>query len=135
MPILYRESTTCPRDLIPITLTSIAAGAVIAVLPGTRRLRLGTLLAMYAVLAGTLSTLAIQTLVGGLTGSWLSNAAVITQVALAIASAINGLVAVAGPAGPVVRAVFVFFVGSVMTFNLTSELAQGPCGEELALWL
>ncbi len=99
-----------PKALIPITLTSIAGGAVIAFLGGTRRLRLGAL-AMYAVLAGALSTLAIQTLVGGPAGSRLSNAAVINLATLAIASATTGPVAVAGPAGPVVNEVFVFFVG------------------------
>ncbi|MHB1475071.1 MAG: hypothetical protein ACYCV4_15910, partial [Dermatophilaceae bacterium] len=80
------HGVSIPSALIPITLTSIAAGAVIGLLAQTRRLRLGAL-TMYAVLAGTLSTLAIQTMLGGLTGSWLSNAAVIALAALAIASA------------------------------------------------
>lgn len=118
-----------PTALIPITLTSIAAGAVIGFLAGTRKLRLGAL-AMYAVLAGTLSTLAIQTLVGGLTGSWLSNAAVVTVAALAIASATAGLVAVAGAAGAVVSALVVFFVGFPFSGATTAwQLVPKPWGQ------
>lgn len=118
-----------PTALIPITLTSIAAGAVIGMLTGTRRLRLGAL-AMYAVLAGTLSTLAIQTLLGGLTGSWLSNAAVITLATLAMASATTGLVAVAGPAGAVVSALVVFFVGFPFSGATTAwQLVPTPWGQ------
>lgn len=123
------HGASLPTALIPITLTSIAAGAVIGLLAGTRRLRLGSL-AMYAVLAGALSTLAIQTLVGGLTGSWLSNAAVITLAALAIASATTGLVAVAGPAGAVVSALVVFFVGFPFSGATTAwQLVPTPWGQ------
>ena len=85
---------------------------------------------MSAVLAGALSTLAIQTLLGGLTGSWLSNAAVITLAALAIASATTGLVAVAGPAGAVVSALVVFFVGFPFSGATTAwQLVPTPWGQ------
>ncbi len=123
------HGASLPTALIPITLASVAAGAVIGLLAGTRRLRLAAL-AMYAVLTGTLSTLAIQTLVGGLTGSWLSNAAVITLAALAIASAATGLVAVAGPAGAVVSALVVFFVGFPFSGATTAwQLVPTPWGQ------
>lgn len=122
------HGASLPTALIPITLTSIAAGAVIGLLAGTRRLRLGAL-AMYAVLAGALSTLAIQTLVGGLTGSWLSNAAVITLAALAIASATTGLIAAAGLLGAVVSALVVFFIGFPFSGATTAwQLVPTPWG-------
>jgi hypothetical protein len=123
------HGVSLPTALIPITLTSIAAGAVIGLLAQTRRLRLGAL-AMYAVLAGTLSTLAIQTMLGGLTGPWFSNAAVIALAALAIASATTGLVAVAGAAGVVVSAVLIFFVGFPFSGATTAwELVPTPWGQ------
>lgn len=118
-----------PSALIPLTLTSIAAGAVIGLLACTRRTRL-LAIALYAVLAGVLATWALQTVLGGLAGSWWSNAAVIGLGALAISAATAGLAAVADILGVVIGALFVFFVGFPFSGATTAwQLVPTPWGQ------
>ena len=123
------HGVSIPSALIPLTLTSIAAGAVIGLLAWTRRTRLAAIV-LYAVLAGVLATLALQTVLGGLTGSWWSNAAVIALAALAISAATAGLVAVADIVGAVISALFVFFVGFPFSGATTAwQLVPTPWGQ------
>jgi len=123
------HGVSIPSALIPLTLTSIAAGAVIGLLAWTRRTRLVAIV-LYAVLAGVLATLALQTVLGGLTGSWLSNAAVIALAALAISAATAGLAAVADTVGVVISALFVFFVGFPFSGATTAwQLVPTPWGQ------
>jgi len=123
------HGASIPSALIPLTLTSIAAGAVIGLLAWTRKTRLVAIV-LYAVMAGTLATLALQTVLGGLTGSWLSNAAVIALAALAISAATAGLVAVADIAGVVISALFVFFIGFPFSGATTAwQLVPTPWGQ------
>ena len=123
------HGVSIPSALIPLTLTSIAAGAVIGLLAWTRRTRLVAIV-LYAVLAGVLATLALQTVLGGLTGSWWSNAAVIALAALAISAATAGLVAVADIVGVVISALFVFFVGFPFSGATTAwQLVPTPWGQ------
>lgn len=96
--------------LIPLTITSIAAGAVAGLLVRRRMLRLGVL-AVYAILAGALSTLALQTLLGALAGPWVADAAVLSLACLAIAAATAGLVSLLGAGGAVLGVLVLFFFG------------------------
>ena len=84
-PVDDPKGTAIPTALIPLTMTSITAGAVIGLLLGDRWRQLAALLG-YAVLAGALVTLALQGMIGGLTGSWLSNELVVTLGAGSIAT-------------------------------------------------
>ena len=89
------KGTAIPTALIPLTMTSIAAGAILGLLLGDRRRKLMGLVG-YAVLAGLLVTLALQGLLGGLTGSWPANEIVVTLGAGAIAAVTCGLASIAG---------------------------------------
>jgi hypothetical protein len=123
------HGSSIPSALIPLTLTSIAAGAVIGLLAWTRRTRLVAIV-LYAALAGVLATLSLQTVLGGLTGSWWSNCAVIALAALAISAATAGLVAVAHIVGVVISALFVFFVGFPFSGATTAwQLVPTPWGQ------
>jgi hypothetical protein len=117
-----------PMGLIPITITSIVAGTAVVLL--TRRWLVRLLaIGLYAVLAGALSTLALQTVLGCLTGPWGPDAAVLGLVALAVAAASGGFVALLGPAGAAVPAVLFFFFGFPFS-GVTSawELLPTPWG-------
>jgi hypothetical protein len=123
------HGVSIPSALIPLALTSIAAGAAVGLLAWTRRTRLVAVV-LYAVLAGTLATLALQTVLGGLTGSWLTNASVIGLAALAISAATAGLAAVADVAGVVLSALLVFFVGFPFSGVTTAwQLVPPPWGQ------
>jgi hypothetical protein len=95
---------------IPLAITSIAAGAAIALLASGRRARLMALVG-YAIVAGLLSTWALQTMLGVLTGAWMANAATLALATLSIAAATAGLAALLGVAGIAVAAVVIFFLG------------------------
>ncbi|MFN8170615.1 MAG: hypothetical protein U0R65_01970 [Candidatus Nanopelagicales bacterium] len=96
--------------LIPLMITSLAAGALVGLLAPSRMRRLA-LLAGYAVAAGLLSTLAVQTMLGALTGSWIANAAVSALACLAVASITAGLAAAFRVGGVAIAAGVVFFFG------------------------
>ena len=91
-------------------MTSIAAGAIIGLLSRDRRKRLA-LLVGYAIVAGLLVTAAIQGLLGGLTGSWLSNELVVTLAAGSIAAVTCGFASWAGIAGILCALVVAWFFG------------------------
>jgi hypothetical protein len=97
-------------SLIPIAITSIAAGALLGLLVRDRRARLLGVLG-YAVAAGLLSGLALQSVLGVLTGSWLANAATLALASLAISAASAALVAALGLAGIGLAAFVIFFFG------------------------
>ena len=78
--------------MIPICITSIAAGTLLAQLAGSRRGRVAALLA-YAAAAGALCAFALQVALGVLTGPWLANASLLALACLAIAAPTAGLVA------------------------------------------
>ena len=96
--------------LIPILLTSIVAGALIGLfIPGPRR-KLAAL-ALFGLCAGVLATLTMQTVLGGLEGSWIANAATLALLTLAVSAAAAGLVSVIGIAGAGIALVVIFFIG------------------------
>jgi len=128
-PVDDPKGTAIASTLIPLTMTSIAAGAVIGLLARDRRTRLMGLVA-YAILAGLLATVALQAMLGGLTGPWLSNGLVITLGAGAIAATACGLTAVAGIAGILVTLLVVWFFGFAFSGVTTAwQLMPTPWGQ------
>ena len=127
-PVDDPKGTAIPTALIPLTMTSIAAGAVIGLLLGDRRKQLAALLG-YAVLAGVFVTLALQGMIGGLTGSWFSNELVITLGAGSIAAVTCALATLAGIAGILVTLLVAWFFGFAFSGATTAwQLMPAPWG-------
>jgi hypothetical protein len=113
---------------LPLILTSIAAGAVIALLLGTLGARLGALVG-YALGAGLLAA-AIMHWTGVLGGSYLAGASAVALFTGAIAATVAGLAAVAGRAGIALGAVLVFVVGNPLSgLAAAPELLPQPWGQ------
>ncbi|MGO9301867.1 MAG: hypothetical protein ACLP1E_09205 [Acidimicrobiales bacterium] len=128
-PVDDPKGTAIPTALIPLTMTSIAAGAMIGLLSSGRRRQL-TGLVGYAVLAGLLVTVALQGLLGGLTGSWFSNELVITLAAGSIAAVTCGLASVAGIAGILLTLLVAWFFGFAFSGATTAwQLMPAPWGQ------
>jgi hypothetical protein len=106
--------------LLPIVMTSIAAGAVLALVVRRRGAVLVGLLA-YSALAGLAVTAILQLWFDALPGSYLVNAGVVALLALAMSAAVAGATAVAGRIGLVVTAATIFLLG-----NPLSGLASAP---------
>ena len=118
-----------PTSLTPLGITSIAAGAAIGLLVRRRSTRVWALLG-YAVLAGALSTWALQGVIGALTGTWLVNAAAMSLVCLAISAGTAGLVTLLGPVGVALTALVVFFFGFPFSGATTAwQLVPTPWGQ------
>jgi hypothetical protein len=128
-PVDDPKGTAIPTALIPLTMTSIAAGAVIGLLSRDRRTRLMGLVG-YGILAGLFATVAIQGLLGGLTGSWLSNELVVTLGAGAIAAVTCGLATIAGIGGILVILFVAWFFGFAFSGATTAwQLMPTPWGQ------
>ena len=113
---------------LPLILTSIAAGAVIALLLGTLGGRLGALVG-YAVGAGLLAA-AVMHWTGVLGGSYLAGASAVALFTGAIAATVAGLAAVLGRAGIALGAVLVFVVGNPLSgLAAAPELLPQPWGQ------
>ncbi|HEY5183887.1 MAG TPA: hypothetical protein VIM19_03040 [Actinomycetes bacterium] len=122
------HGASIPGALIPLTITSIAAGAVTGLLVRGRAARIAALTG-YTIAAGALATLALQSVLGGLSGPWLANAGVLALGAGAIATATTGLYAVAGIAGIATSAIVVFFLGFPFSGATTAwQLVPTPWG-------
>ncbi len=118
-----------PTSLTPLGITSIAAGAAIGLLVRRRSARVWALLG-YAVLAGALSTWALQGVIGALTGTWVANAGVMSLVCLAISAGTAGMVTLLGPAGVALTALVVFFFGFPFSGATTAwQLVPTPWGQ------
>ncbi len=128
-PVDDPKGTAIPTALIPLTMTSIAAGAMIGLVSSGRRRQLTNLVG-YAVLAGLLVTVALQGLLGGLTGSWFSNELVITLAAGSIAAVTCGLASVAGIAGILLILLVAWFFGFAFSGATTAwQLMPAPWGQ------
>jgi hypothetical protein len=116
-------------SFLPLILTGMIAGALLAfAIPG-RRARLVGLLT-YAVLAGLVGAWLLQTAMGILPGAYLGVAGAIGLVSLAIAAAVTGLASVLGVAGVPVAALLVFVVGNPLSGVSTApELLPQPWGQ------
>ena len=106
--------------LLPIVMTSIAAGAVLALVVRRRGAVVVGLLT-YSALAGLAVTAILQLWFDALPGSYLVNAGVVALLALAMSAAVAGATAVAGRIGLVVAAATIFLLG-----NPLSGLASAP---------
>ena len=127
-PVDDPKGTAIPTALIPLTMTSIAAGAIIGLLSRDRPRQLAALLG-YAVLAGLFVTLALQGMIGGLTGSWFSNELVISLGAGSIAAVTCGLATLAGIAGILVTLLVAWFFGFAFSGATTAwQLMPAPWG-------
>ena len=83
----------------------------------------------YAVLAGLLATVAVQGMLGGLTGSWFSNELVITLGAGSIAAVTCGLTTIAKIAGILLTLLVVWFFGFAFSGATTAwQLMPAPWG-------
>lgn len=96
--------------LIPICITSIAAGALLTLLVTSRRTRVAAVLG-YAAATGLLSELILQTVLGVLTGNWLATAATLGLACLAISAAGAAAVAALGIPGIGLAGFVIFFFG------------------------
>ena len=114
--------------LLPLILTSLVAGALLAVAVGGRAARLLGVLA-YAALAGLAATAIVQWWLDALPGDYLANAAVVGLAALAMAAAAAGLGTALGAGGVVLAVLAVFLLGNPLS-GLTSapELLPQPWG-------
>jgi hypothetical protein len=114
--------------LLPLILTSLVAGALLAVAVGGRATRVLGVLA-YAALAGLAATAIVQWWLDALPGDYLANAAVVALAALAMAAAAAGLGTALGAGGVVLAVLAVFLLGNPLS-GLTSapELLPQPWG-------
>jgi hypothetical protein len=113
---------------LPLILTSIAVGAVVALLLRTLSGRLAGLIG-YALGAGLLAA-ALMHWTGVLGGSYLAGAAAVALFTGAIAATVAGLAAVAGRAGIAVGAVLVFVLGNPLSgLAAAPELLPQPWGQ------
>lgn len=114
--------------LIPIMITSVAAGVLVALLTPKSGRRIAALLG-YAVVAGALSTFALQTMLSVLAGSWWANAGVAALACLAVAAATTGLTAVAGIPGAITSVLVLFFVAVPLSGSMSAwQLLPTPWG-------
>jgi hypothetical protein len=115
--------------LLPMILTSIAAGAAIFLLVQSRRGRLVGLIT-FAAAAGLAEAASLQYGLGALPGDYLANAGVLALVTGAIASTVTGLASLIGPAGIGLGALVVFLLGNPLSaLNSAPELLPQPWGQ------
>lgn len=114
--------------LLPLVLTSLAAGLLLALGVGSRLARVLGVLA-YAVLAGLVATAIVQYGLGALPGDYLANAAVVALLTLAMAATAAGLGATLGPAGVALAVLAVFLLGNPLSgLTAAPELLPQPWG-------
>jgi hypothetical protein len=139
LPVAVEDLVPNPTDdphgvvpatgLIPILITSIVAGALLALLLRGPWLKLSALV-LYSVSAGLLAALTMQTILGGLGGSWIANAATLALLCFAISAATAGTVGVIGVAGLPIVFVVVFFFGMAFSGATTAwQFIPTPWGE------
>jgi hypothetical protein len=114
--------------LLPLVLTSLIAGVLLAVAVTGRWARLLGLVA-YAALAGLVVTAILQYGLDALAGGYLANAGVVGLLALAMAAAVAGLGTQFGATGVLLAVLLVFLLGNPLS-GLTSapELLPQPWG-------
>jgi len=122
------RGTGLATGLLPLVITSIAAGAAAFLFARSARARAGAVVG-FAVVAGLAATAVLQFGFGIIDGSYLANAAVVGTLTLAVSAAVAGLAAVIGPAGIGLAVLVVMFFG-VPFSGLASapELLPQPWG-------
>jgi hypothetical protein len=120
--------------LLPLILTSVAAGLLLTLLVPGRIARLSGLLG-YALLAGALGALVLNGWLGVLGGHYVPEAAAIALLALAASAAVAGLGTLAGRAGLGLGALLVFLVGNPLSAAASApQLLPKPWGQ-VGQWL
>ncbi|MEU4570709.1 hypothetical protein [Micromonospora sp. NPDC023956] len=128
------RGTGLAAGFLPLTLTSLIAGAALALLVAGRVARLVGLLA-YGVLAGTGGVLVLHGWLGVLDGNPLAEAGAMGLFALAASATVAGLSALLGPAGIGLGALLVFLVGNPLSaVSAAPELLPQPWGA-VGQWL
>jgi len=114
--------------LIPLVITSIVIGVIFTLLIKDARIRIVGVV-VFAVLAGLGATTVMQSILGGLNGSWFGNAAFIALLVLAVTAPTAGLGAVLGLPGIGVAAAIIFFFGYPFSGATSApELLPTPWG-------
>ncbi|MEN3310504.1 MAG: hypothetical protein V7603_6706 [Micromonosporaceae bacterium] len=115
--------------LLPLVLTSVAAGLLLTLLVPGRVARLAGLLG-YALLAGVVGTAVLHGWLGVLGGAYASDAAAIALLTLAAGAGVAGLGALLGRAGLGLGALLVFLVGNPLSGAASApELLPRPWGQ------
>jgi len=115
-------------SFLPLILTSIGAGAVVALLARRRAVRVAAIVG-YGLSAGALAA-GLMHWTGVLAGSYLGGATAIALLTSAIAATVAGLHALLGRAGIALGAVLVFLVGNPLSgLAAAPELLPQPWGE------
>ncbi|HEX2418578.1 MAG TPA: hypothetical protein VHJ83_10740 [Micromonosporaceae bacterium] len=115
--------------ILPLVMTSVAAGILLTVLLRRRFARFLGLLG-FGVLAGLVATAILQYGLDVLPGDYLRNASVVGLTALAVAGAVAGFGAILGRAGAILVAAVVFLLGNPLSGVATApELLPQPWGE------
>jgi hypothetical protein len=128
------RGTGFAAGFLPLALTSVLVGALLALLAAGRFARLAGLLT-FGVLAGLAGAAVLQGWLGVLPGGYLANAAAIGLFALATAATVTGLGALLGVPGVGLGAFLLFLVGnSLGGVAAAPELLPQPWGA-LGQWL
>ncbi|WP_416901169.1 hypothetical protein [Micromonospora echinospora] len=128
------RGTGLAAGFLPLTLTSLVAGAALALLVAGRVARLVGLLG-YAVLAAAGGVLVLHGWLGVLDGSLLAEAGAMGLFALAASATVAGLAALLGRAGIGLGALLVFLVGNPLSaVSAAPELLPQPWGT-VGQWL
>ena len=115
-------------SFLPLILTSIGAGVVVALIARSRAVRVAAI-AGYGLSAGLLAA-GLMHWTGVLAGSYLGAATAIAMLATAIAATVAGLYALIGRAGIALGAVLVFLIGNPLSgLAAAPELLPQPWGE------
>ncbi|MES1212146.1 MAG: hypothetical protein ABUT11_01220 [Leifsonia sp.] len=113
----------------PLVLGGLLGGILVSLLVVGVVRRLIALL-VYAIAAGLVLTLLLQTLFGILQGSFVVNASALALAMLATASIIVGFNALIGPPGIAVGAVITMLIGNPISgASLPMQFLVGPWGE------
>jgi len=113
---------------LPLAITALLAGVLIFLLVHRRTDRLAGLLT-FGGLAGLVGAFVQQVWLGVLPGDYLSNAAAIGLVALALAGTLTGLGALLDRGGLVLGVVLLFLVGNALSAVAAApELLPSPWG-------
>ncbi|MCW6009083.1 hypothetical protein K1W54_31745 [Micromonospora sp. CPCC 205371] len=119
---------------LPLAMTSLAIGAVLALVLRRRGPRLLGL-ATYATLAGLVAAAVLQYWLGVIPGDYLMNAAAIGLFALAAAATVAGLGSLLGRAGVMLGALVVFLIANPLSaVGSAPELLPEPWGA-VGQWL
>ena len=114
--------------VLPLVMTSVAGGIIAGLVLRSPRNRLAAVTGI-AVLGGLVSTALLQYVLGIVDGSYLEVAGVLALLVGAVAATMAGLVALLGPAGAILGAVTMIFIGNPLSAAASAwEMLPQPWG-------